>query len=387
MLASAAHAALVLLLLASLAYSAVALLAAGRFLSRRRRPSAASQPPASILVPLCGADPWTEEICRCFCRQDYPAYQVIFGVHRADDPAVPIVHAVLAAHPGRDLELVVAGDAVAPNPKVDSLRRMLTHARHELVVMVDGDVQVTPDFLARVLPPLADERVGLVTCLYRAGQAAGLLDRLEAVGIAAEFAPGVLVAWLTEGMSFALGAVMATRQSVLRAVGGLEALAPYLADDYQLGNLVRRAGHEVYLSPHVVETFMASSGLGAMLRHQLRWSRATRVSRPRGHLGLFVTHGTTLALLALLLDHASPASLLLPALAGLAILAQGLVAWVVGVRVLGDGILRRGLWLLPLRDLLGFAIWCASLLGREVEWRGARYTVTRDGRLAPARSR
>ncbi len=378
MLARVALALLDLLLLASLAYSAVALLAARRFAARRPGPAPATCPPATILVPLRGAEPEARRIYGAFCQQAYPAYQVVFGVHDADDASVPIVQELMAAYSDRDLQLVVTGEPVAPNPKVENLRAMLAHARYERVVIVDADILVSPDFLARVLAPLAEERIGLVTCLYRSAMVEGLAARLEAMGISGEFAPGVLVAWLTEGMTFALGAVMATRKAVLQAIRGLEVLSPYFADDYQLGHRVRGAGFEVYLSEHVVETVMGHAGVLPMLRHQLRWARATRASRPRGHLGLLVTHGTSWALLALLLGQTRAPGLLLPLLA---IVGQCLVVWVVGVRLLGDRVLRGSFWLLPVRDLLGLGTWCASLLGRDLEWRGRHYRLARDGKL------
>jgi len=341
-------------------------------------------PPVSLLVPLCGADARAEEVYGAFCRQEYPECQVVFGVRDPDDPSVPIVEGLMASHPGRDIALVVGGASIGSNPKVNNLHNMLARARHETLVLTDGDILVSPDFLAQVVPPLAEPGVGLVTCLYRSNGATGLAARLEAVGIGAEFTPRVLVARLVEGIRFGLGATLATTKTVLRAAGGLPAVADYLAEDFKLATLIEGAGYELRLSPHVVETVVAPAGMGAMLRHHLRWSRTIRACRPAGFLSLLATHATALALLAVLLEHGTLWSVLLPASA---VVLQLLAVWVVGVRTLGDRTLRRSLWLLPLRDLLDFGVWWASLLGRRVEWRGSTFTVVDDGKLAPSGGR
>jgi len=341
-------------------------------------------PPVSLLVPLCGAYAGAEEVYGAFCRQEYPGHQVVFGVRDPDDPSVPLVEGLIASHPERDIALVVGGASIGSNPKVNNLHNMLARARHETLVLTDGDILVSPDFLAQVVPPLTEPGVGMVTCLYRSCGAGGLAARLEAVGISGELAPRVLVARLVEGIRFGLGATMATTRSVLRAAGGLPAVADYLAEDFKLASLIGEAGYEIRLSPHVVETVVAPAGMGAMLRHHLRWSRTVRACRPGGYLSLLATHATALALLAVLLEHGTVPSVVLPAAA---VVLHVLAVWVVGVRTLGDRTLRRNLWLLPLRDLLDFGVWWVSLLGRRVEWRGSTFTVVDDGKLAPSGGR
>jgi ceramide glucosyltransferase len=219
-----------------------------------------------------------------------------------------------------------------------------------------------------------------VTCLYRAREGPDIGATLEALTITSEFQPGVLMAWMLEGVKFALGSTMATTKTRLEAIGGFPALADYLADDFMLGNLIARAGYEVRLSRHIVETSMQPVGLRGMLRHQLRWARSTRRSRPMGYLGLILTHGTALALLNVGINRASALSLMLLILT---LVVRMTAAWIIGVHWLGDRILKKHLWLVPLRDLLSFFVWCASWVGNLIEWRGRRFEVLRDGKMVP----
>ena len=225
---------------------------------------------------------------------------------------------------------------------------------------------------------LTDERVGLVTCLYRALKAPTLPAVVEAIGITSELQPNVLVARTLEGMRFALGAVMATTRRTLDAIGGFPALADYLADDYMLGNLVWNTGYEVRLSKTVVETTPGHFSFRAMMKHQIRLARGVRACRPWSYLGLVVTHGTALASLNTLINQGSWSSL---RLLFLAVSIRMATAWQIGVRRLEDRILRKYIWFLPIRDLLGFATWCSALLVRRVEWRGKRFRIGKEGKI------
>ena len=203
-------------------------------------------------------------------------------------------------------------------------------------------------------------------------------SKLEAVGITAEFAAGVLMARMLEGVKFALGSTMATTRTRLQSIGGFRALKDYLADDFMLGNLIAADGYEVRLSHVVVETAMPPAGFIGMMRHQMRWARSTRISRPVGYLGLLLTYGTALALINVAVMRASSASLVLLALT---LAVRLLMGWLVGVHYLKDRILKRYFYLVPLRDVLSFIIWAVSWFGRTVEWRGRRFEVKRDGRM------
>jgi len=366
--------------LAANAYYLLSIVAGLRFFSRPSAPERGALLPVSIMIPLHGADFKAYQNYAELCRQDYPDYQVVFGVRDSRDTSVPIVQKLIANSPDRDITLVISDKTIGSNLKVSNLANMLGQVKHERIVIVDSDIRVNRNYLRTVLAPLADPRVGLVTCLYRAAETPDFAAKLEAVGITAEFAAGVLMAWMLEGVKFALGSTMATTRTRLESIGGFPALADYLADDFMLGNLIERDGYEVRLSHHVVETAMEPSGFMAMMRHQIRWARSTRISRPMGYLGVLLTYGTALALLNVVVDWASTFSLMLLASTLVIRLAMG---WLIGVHWLGDKILKKYFWLVPVRDLLSFAIWCLSWVGKRVEWRGRLFEVARDGKMIP----
>lgn len=377
-IATAIKLALAACTLAANAFYLLSIVAGLRFFSRSRRDENGPLEPATIMIPLHGADFKAYENYAGLCRQDYPDYQLVFGVRDELDSSIPIVKKLIEDFPDRDITLVVSDKTIGQNLKVSNLQNMLERVKHEQIVIVDSDIRVSRDYLRRVLAPLADKRVGLVTCLYRAAEAPDFGAKLEAVGITAEFAPGVLMAWMLEGVKFALGSTMATTRTRLEAIGGFHALADYLADDFMLGNLIEQSGFEVHLSRQVVETAMHPVGLAGMLRHQLRWARSTRISRPMGYLGLIFTYGTALALLFVAADRASTFSLMVLAATLAVRLAMG---WLIGVHWLKDKLLKKYFWLLPVRDVLSFLIWCSSWVGRTVEWRGRIFEVKRDGKM------
>ena len=364
--------------LAANAYYLLSIIAGFRFFSRPSLLEDGRSLPVTIMVPLYGADFEAYENYTRFCRQDYPEYQIVFGVRDSRDSSLPIVEKLIADFPDRDIALVISDDTIGQNLKVSNLQNMLARVKHEQIVIVDSDIRVGRDYLRKVLAPLSDPRVGLVTCLYRAAETPDFATKLEAVGITAEFTAGVLMAWMLEGVKFALGSTMATTRTRLEAIGGFHALADYLADDFMLGNLIERDGYEVRLSQHIVKTAMQPAGFRGMMRHQMRWARSTRISRPMGYLGLILTYGTALALLNVALAGASTFSLILLASTLVIRLTMG---WMIGVHWLGDRILRKYFWLVPVRDMLSFLIWCLSWFGKRVEWRGRLFKVERDGKM------
>jgi ceramide glucosyltransferase len=375
--------------LAAAAFYLLSMIAAYRFFSlaskrenpQTRRPAApqpADLPPVSIMIPLHGADFNAYQNYARFCKQDYPQFQLVFGVREASDSSIPIVERLKRDFPANDIELVVCPAVMGTNLKVSNLQNMLARVRHEHLIVVDSDIRVERNYLKHVIAELQREGVGLVTCLYRAAETADFASKLEAVGITAEFAAGVLMARMLEGVKFALGSTMATTRTRLEAIGGFRALKDYLADDFMLGNLIAAQGYVVRLSHTVVETAMPPVGFIGMMRHQMRWARSTRISRPAGYLGLLLTYGTALALINVAVTRASGFSL------GLLAFTLGvrlLMGWLVGVHYLEDRILKKHFYLVPLRDVLSFIIWAVSWFGRTVEWRGRRFAVKRDGRM------
>lgn len=352
------------------AYQAVALAAALRQAIRRRGPAggAAFHPPVSILKPVHGLDDRFEKCIRSHAALDYPDYEVLFGVSDANDPAVPAIERLAREH--ANVRLMVCPSRAA-NGKVGVLMDLARAARNPVLVVNDADIEVDRNYLREVVPPLADEGVGMVTCLYRA-RAATWPGRIEALGIATDFAPGVLVAPLVGVSEFALGSTMVFRARDLERIGGFARIADYIADDYQLSRRIRELGMRVELSRYVVETSPPEGGWAAVWRHQVRWARTIRVSRGGGYLGLPVTFATLWA-----------AAL---AAAGMwwwaaGVIAMRLASAMAGAVALADRASLRYIWLLPVRDIFAAAVWAAGLAGREVEWRGKRLKLRRDGRI------
>ncbi len=369
---------LTLLSIVSICYYFTCIVAARRFFSRPPVARSSPLPPVSIMIPLYGKDFEAYENYVSFCRQDYSDYQIVFGVNNLQDSSIPVIRKLIADFPDKDITLVIDAGVIGQNPKVNNLNNMLKMAKHDVLVLVDSDIRVAADYLARVVSELASERVGLVTCLYRAGKAPNFAAKLEAVGITGEFGPGVLVAWLIEGLAFALGATIVTTRKHLQAIGGFGAIADYLADDFMLGNLMSQAGYEVRLSSYVVEIVLPPTTLMSMIKHQVRWARGIRACRPWGYLGSIVTHGTVLALLLVLASQGSTLSL---SLLAMTLGAQMAMNRRVAIARLGDNLLRQHFWLAPLRDLLGFLFWCLGQTGKNVEWRGRTFKLVDDGKM------
>ena len=336
------------------------------------------QPPVSILKPLKGDDPEMYQSFRSHCLQEYPQFEIIFGVSDPNDPAVGSVERLQKEFPGTAIGLVVSRENLGANPKVSNLAQMVRTARYDHLIVSDSDIRVQPDYLRRVLAPLADASVGLVTCLYRGIASPTLGSRLESLGISTDFAAGILVArTLEDGVRFALGSTMAFRRRDLEAIGGFESFVDYLADDYELGKRISARGLKVHLSDVVVETFLPAYGLRDFLQHQLRWARGVRDARRGGYVGLFFTFGWIWALSAILASGGGRWSLYL---FGAAVVLRVLVAWMVGTKVLGDAQVPRFIPLLPLRDIFGLVVFCLSFASNTIVWRGDRYQL-KNGKL------
>ncbi len=338
-------------------------------------------PPVSILKPLRGVDPQMYESFRSHCVQDYPEYEIIFGVSEADDPAVAAVQRLMQEFPQCRIQLLVCPEVLGNNRKASNLAQMLRHARYDHVLINDSDIFVEPDYLRRVMAPFARPQVGMVTCPYR-GIAAGTLgSRLESLGISTDFIAGVLAARQIEnGIHFALGSTLAMSRVALEKIGGLEPLVDYLADDFELGYRISKAGMEVVLAKVVVETHLPAYSFSGFFNHQMRWARSTRDSRRMGYLGLLLTFGLPWAMLAVVLAWGAGWSWIL--LAGAAMLRVA-VALQVGVGVVQDRAVWRYLWLLPLRDLIAFWVWFASFADHTVHWRGEIF-ILENGKIRPA---
>jgi ceramide glucosyltransferase len=372
-----------LLCIGSVCYYLACIFASERFFSKLSAPGPSSLPPVTIMIPLCGKDFEAHENYASFCHLDYPDYQIVFGVASEEDSSIPVIWKLTADFPHVDIDLVIDSSGIGENPKVNNLHNMVRMAKHEIIVLVDSDVRVEANYLSSIVSELIGERASLVTCLYRAGEAPNWASKIEAVGITGEFAPGVLVAWLTEGVSFAFGATIMTTKENLEAIGGFHAIADYLADDYMLGRLMSQGGGKVMVSSHVVELVLPPTTLRSMLKHQTRWARGIRACRPWGYFGSIVTHGTALAVLLMLFTQGSALSL---SILAITLFTRMAMIRQVGIQRFSDRLLRRYFWLVPLRDLFGFVVWCLGQVGKTVEWRGRTFTLTRDGKMTPSRN-
>jgi ceramide glucosyltransferase len=325
-------------------------------------------PPVSILKPIRGRDPLFYEALLSHARQDYPEFELLFGVQDPNDPALIDIHRLIAEYPRIPMRVITVVPET-PNGKVGVLIALAAAARFPTLLASDSDIVVEPGYLRRVVAPLEDPKIGLVTCLYRAsGQSTAA--RFEALGIATEFMPSVLVARLIGVAEFALGSTMVVRAEHLRQIGGFAAIGDYLADDYQLGVRIHGLGLHIAFADTVVETNLGAASWSDIWKHQVRWALTIRVSRTGGYIGSVVTHATFWALCATAAG-AWPVAVIC--------LAVRMLAGIVVARSVLHA--NGAWWLIPARDLWGSAVWVTALFGSTVEWRGKRLVLRPDGRI------
>ena len=334
-------------------------------------------PPVTILKPLCGIDQGTYTNLASFCQQNYPQYQIIFGVRSSTDPSIEVIEKLIQQFPEIDINLLVKDQIIGANLKISNLANAVTAAKYDILVIADSDIRVGSEYLKTVIQPLQDEKVGVVTCLYRS-TAQGIATILEAICTATDFQPSILVSKQLEGIKFALGSTIVIRKTTLAKIGGFAAVADYLADDYQLGYLPTQIGDKIALSHYIVEHALGHSSLLDSINRQIRWARCIRVSRPWGYKGLVFTFGTISSLLLLVTSSASIFSWLVLAIT---LLMRLIMAWVIGVKVLNDPVTKKFFWLIPFADIVRFIIWCCGFFGNTIEWRGTKFKLVKDGKL------
>jgi ceramide glucosyltransferase len=369
---------------------------AGVFYFRRQRPVGDSSftPPVSLLKPLHGAEPNLAEHLEGFFRQDYPAYEILFCARTLNDAGLQIAREVAARYPSVSARFLTCGAPPFANAKVASLDRMAHAAKHEILIVSDSDVRVTSQYLRAVVAPFADQGVGVVTCPYRGvpspalpannRRSSALWAQLEGAGMSIEMTAGVLVANMLEGMQFALGPTMAVRSGCVQEMGGFGVLGQYCADDFLLGNLVAAKGHRVVFSHHAIDHIVLNTGFADSMRHQIRWSKSTRFSRPKGHFGTSLTFSMPFALLAFVAALWLHLPWIATALLAWGIVTRMLLAALVGAAVVQERSLARTMLLFPLRDLMGFGFWVASYGSNEILWRGELYTLEKGGYMRSA---
>ena len=375
-------------LFSSTVFAGMAVWAVPGYLRERRRALEALKarpgftPPLTLLKPLHGDEPELEAHLESFFLQDYPEYEVIFCARTEEDAGLAVARRVAARHAEIPAKFVWTGDPEYINAKVASLEMMEREAAHSILVISDSDVRVTPEYLRAVVLPFADEKVGGMCCPYR-GVAAegGLWARLEAVGMSVEMTAGVLVARMMEGMQFTLGPTMAFRRETVRRMGGFKVTADYCADDFVLGNETWNLGETVVLSTHAIDHMVINSSFAASMKHQVRWMKSTRFSRPKGHFGTALTFSMPFGLLGLAataaMGHAGW---------GVAMLAWAVATrWVLSIAV-GRMVVQDRSWfgllvLYPIRDLMGFCFWAASYTSSRILWRGRVFQLLPGGRM------
>jgi ceramide glucosyltransferase len=359
------------------AYTVLTVVAALTWKMRRRPDASPALPPVSILKPLCGSEPGLYDHLRSFCLQKRPEFQIVFGVSDPGDPACAVVRQLMAEFPDIPMDLVINPQIHGSNSKISNLINMLPHARHDMLVMADSDAFVGSDYLTAVVNPLMDKRNGLVTCLYRGTATPSIWSRLGAMYINEWYVPSVLLAWLFGHDRYVSGQTLCVRRDTLAAVGGLPILANYLADDYQLGELVRGLGLKIVLSSYVVKAEHHEKNLHSLVRHELRWMSTIRVLRPASFRFVFIGFSLPLAI------------------AGIAAAALHPAAWALfAATLIGRLVLHfldrshdrnplADLWLLPVRDVLILWVWCRTFFTSQVSWRGHEFDVDADGVMHP----
>jgi ceramide glucosyltransferase len=369
---------------APLVYYILAILAAVRFFGRNQAQTRADYtPPVSLLKPVRGVDFGSYENFASFCEQDYPEYEILFAVNDDHDPALPLLRKIMADFPKKRIRLFTSAEDLGANRKVNKLAMLTREAQYDVLLLTDGDVRVDPGYVRVVVSPLRDKKIGAVTSFYRAIAQDNLGARLEAIGAASDFFAGVLMARWKEGIRFALGASIATTKEWVRKIGGFEAIADTLADDYELGLRIANAGGEIVLSQTPVWTMYPAQTFRGFWDHQLRWARTVRLCRPLSYFGLLFTQGLPCTLLAILL---APAPWIAFACLAAYLVLRFTMAWAVGVWGVRDDVLRRNLWLVPIRDAIYFVVWLASFGSNRIRWGSVEYAI-QEGRMVPTAGR
>lgn len=359
-------------------------------------------PAVSLFKPLHGDEPGLEANLRTFFEQDYLEHavktgaatesncasrmEILFCARSRADEGLKVARRVAAEYPGITSKFLTSGEPWAANAKVCSLAVMAKQATHDLWVISDSDVRVTPDYLRRVVQPFEDAEVGCATCLYRGGVVrGGLWSQLEAVGMTIEMSSGVCADSLLEPIQFALGPTMVTRRERVDEVGGFGSFADYCADDFVLGNRIAKNGYKVVVSGHAIDHMVLQAGFVDSIEHQVRWMKSTRFSRPKGHLGTSLTFGVPFGVMI----WAGALALGMPVLGWVAllgsVLGRGIQAWVVSKYVVNERRIWATVLLFPLRDLIGPLIWLLSYASNRIQWRGETYELEDGGLMKPVR--
>ncbi|MCG8324213.1 MAG: bacteriohopanetetrol glucosamine biosynthesis glycosyltransferase HpnI, partial [Thiotrichales bacterium] len=364
--------------LLSFGYLLTSLFAIERFRRLRQAPEQTFRPPVTVFKPVCGLDPDMEENLRSFCRQDYPQYQILFGLRDKHDPALEIIQKVLSDLPDVDADIIINPRLHGTNHKVSNLINMYPQAKHDFILIADSDMRVPAGYLNQVMAPFAESRIGAVTCLYSGTARGGMASALNAMFINGWFLPSVLISGLIEKTRFCLGATMIVRRDVLEQIGGLKELNDHLADDYMLGKLVTDAGYDIHLSYFVVSNIVQETSVRSLVLHELRWARTLKTVEPLRYAMTFLTDTLVISIITAVLARFAGGYLLLPA--GIVVLAL-LLRMTLHTRVRSILELEHAgsIFLVPIRDCLSFILRIGSFTGSYVHWRNQDFSVDKQG--------
>ena len=360
---------IVLLALGAIGYSLLSILAVHRFAGSRLPPPARPEP-VTLLKPLHGLEPRLRENLASFLDQDWQApIEMVAGSNQADDPALS-----MAGDLSNKIIIVGGSLPLGGNAKAANLSNMMRFAGYDLLIVSDSDMAVGVDYVSRIAASLEQPLVGAVTCLYRGRADARGWSRFAAAAISYQFAPSVVMSFALGAEQACMGSTIALRRTTLERIGGFEAFANCLADDYAIGMAVRGLGLNVVPSPRMLlEHGCAEESFRAVWQHELRWAVTVRGVNLPGHLGSLLTHPLALSLLSVPLMPVAGGALVAASLLVRCFLARKIDRWA--------GERTAPMWWLPARDLLSFAIFLASFGARSVDWRGAELRIGPRGQV------
>jgi len=349
-----------------------------KYKKNKKKFSTNFSPPVTILKPIYGLDPDMLNCLRSFCQQDYPKYQVIFGLQDKNDPALPIVKQVIKEFSDYDINCIVNTELHGTNHKVSNLINMYPSIKYEYILIADSDMHVSKKYLNRVMEAFSDKRVGLITCLYHGKTKGEITSKLNAMFINTWFLPSVLISCAFQPMKYCLGATMIVKRSILNKIGGFESLSNHLADDYILGKLISSLGYKIHLSDYIVENIVEETSFRNLILHELRWARTLRRVEPIGYALTFLTDSLVLGIILGITIYAitgSLALLVIPAFLSLILRIM--------LHNSSNDIKKQknndGILLIPLRDILSFFIRVISYTGNSVKWRNNIFSVDHLG--------
>jgi ceramide glucosyltransferase len=362
-------------------YYLLAIFSSGRFFARPERQNNGFTPPVSILKPVRGLDPDAYRNFASFCTQDYPCYELVFCVGSVFDPAVPAIEQLQRDFPNIPIRVLFGSGRVAANDKVAKLARLASEAAYDHLVINDSDVRVRPDYLRKIMAPLANPKMGAVTCLYVSTGEKTFTEDLQTIGMLSDFYAGLLVARQLDGVKFTLGPSIATTRERLAGFGGYQAIENRPGDDLLVGRLIAEQGYEVELSPYTVETVSDYQSMNELLHKRLRWLVVMRHMRPLGHLGLLLTQGLPWSIAAIAIRPTAPVAY---SFLGTYLALRMVMTWMIGIRGLKQSALWSKLPLVVAWDAFAFVVWTASFFRNSVRWRGGDYHIRNGELVAPA---